>query len=76
MVKLVNTNIYKSCYMLLFMLSSNFLNAQIASGAPNPADNEPLKIDSLVNVIIYIVLPIIIIVFYIMYKKRLKNKKQ
>jgi len=76
MVKLVNTNIYKSCCMLLFMFSSGFLNAQIASAAPSPVDNEPLKIDSLENVIIYIILPIIIIVFYIIYLKRIKAKKQ
>jgi len=75
MAKLVNANIYKSCCMLLFMFSSGFLNAQIASGAPSPADNEPLKIDSTANVIIYIILPIIVIVFYIIYIKRKNLKK-
>lgn len=47
---------------------------QIPQGVPNPSDSEPLLINSTFDIILYIVLPILILIGYFLWRKRQKKR--
>ncbi|GAB3326928.1 hypothetical protein GCM10027429_00120 [Marivirga atlantica] len=49
---------------------------QIPQGVPNPADSEPLLINSTFDIILYIVLPILILIGYFLWRKRQKKRNE
>jgi len=48
---------------------------QIPKGVPNPADSEPLLINSTFDVILYIVLPVLILIGYFLWRRRKQKRK-
>ncbi|HCE54798.1 MAG TPA: adenylosuccinate synthetase [Lutibacter sp.] len=42
--------------------------------SPNPQDNTPIDLNNLFDVIVFIVLPILMIIFYILWRNQVKNK--
>jgi len=47
---------------------------QLPPGTQNPDDNNPIDVTSLFDVLVYIILPVIMIVFYILWRRQKKNK--
>lgn len=59
------------------MLTSFYLfimSFQVAEGIPKPSDSEPIDFSYLYNIIIFIVLPILLAVFYYLWRKSKSNK--
>jgi heme/copper-type cytochrome/quinol oxidase subunit 2 len=52
--------------------------AQIPQGVPKPQNNDPVALDSLSDLIIYIILPAVLIVTYlfILYRRRKKRQQE
>lgn len=48
---------------------------QLPIGTPNPDDNTPLDFSDPFEVIVFIVLPILAIIFYVLWKRQKNNKK-
>ncbi|MCM4162232.1 MULTISPECIES: adenylosuccinate synthetase [unclassified Arenibacter] len=46
---------------------------QLPIGTRNPDDNSPIDLTSTFDIVVYIILPILMIIFYILWRK--KNKK-
>ncbi len=51
------------------------LNIQLPIGTPNPDDNKPVDLSDPFEVIVFIVLPVLVVIFYILWKRQ-KNKKK
>ncbi|QDO94935.1 adenylosuccinate synthetase [Formosa sediminum] len=51
------------------------LLAQLPLGTPNPDDNKPLDFTDPFDVIVFIILPILIVVLYIIWKKKKNQNK-
>lgn len=49
---------------------------QSPDGIPKPGNNEPLDLQSWSEVIIYILIPILLIVFYFVWRKNRRNRKR
>ncbi|MCL8006103.1 adenylosuccinate synthetase [Gelidibacter japonicus] len=48
---------------------------QIPSSTPNPGDTSPIDFSSPFEVIVYIVAPILLIIFYFTYRKKQRKDK-
>lgn len=48
---------------------------QMPIGTRNPDDNNPIDLTSTFDVIVYIILPILLIIFYILWRKKKRDKK-
>lgn len=53
-----------------------FLLFQLPIGTPNPDDNSAIDLSSAFDVIVFIVLPIAMIVFYILWRKAKKKDRE
>ncbi|AUC84320.1 adenylosuccinate synthetase [Polaribacter sp. ALD11] len=53
----------------------NTLILQLPIGTPNPDDNQPLDFTDPFEVIVIIIMPILAFLFYILWRKKRKNKK-
>ncbi|PNW26380.1 adenylosuccinate synthetase [Formosa algae] len=51
------------------------LLAQLPLGTPNPDDNAPIDITDPFDLIVFIILPIIMVIFYIIWRKKKQNNK-
>ncbi len=49
---------------------------QLPIGTPNPDDNSPLDLTDPFEIIVFIVLPILMIVFYILWRRMKKKDKK
>ncbi|MEQ8218902.1 MAG: adenylosuccinate synthetase [Arenibacter sp.] len=49
---------------------------QLPIGTRNPDDNNPIDLTSAFDVIVYIILPILMIIFYIIWRKKKKQDKE
>jgi preprotein translocase subunit YajC len=49
--------------------------AQKPTHSPNPQDNTPIDFNNLFDVIVFIVLPILMIIFYILWRKQVKKNR-
>lgn len=70
----MRTSILKINYILV-LLFTTFLYAQKPTHSPNPQDNTPIDFNNLFDVIVFIVLPILMFVFYIMWRKQVKKNR-
>jgi hypothetical protein len=48
---------------------------QLPIGTRNPDDNSPIDLTNAFDVIVYIILPILMIIFYIRWRKKKKKDK-
>lgn len=48
---------------------------QLPIGTRNPDDNKPIDLTSPFDVIVYIILPLVVIVLYIIWKRKKKKDK-
>ncbi|WP_335964299.1 adenylosuccinate synthetase [Galbibacter sp. PAP.153] len=55
------------------MRLSNIL--QTPDGIPKPGNNDPIDLSSWIDVTFYIVIPVLIIIFYLTWRKKRRNKK-
>ncbi|WP_299780884.1 adenylosuccinate synthetase [uncultured Formosa sp.] len=51
------------------------LLAQLPLGTPNPDDNTPIDFTDPFDVIVFVILPILMVIFYVIWKKKQKNNK-
>jgi hypothetical protein len=51
------------------------MSFQVAEGIPKPSDSDPIDFNYIYNVIIFIVVPILIAVFYYLWRKGRSNKE-
>ncbi|PYE81630.1 hypothetical protein DFQ11_102204 [Winogradskyella epiphytica] len=49
------------------------LSLQSPTGTPNPGSNAPLDFTSPFDIIVFIILPILLIFFYFMWRKQRRN---
>jgi len=48
---------------------------QIPSNTPNPGDTNPIDLSNPFEVIVFIVVPILLVIFYFIYRKKHKDDK-
>ncbi|RXJ51192.1 adenylosuccinate synthetase [Gelidibacter gilvus] len=53
----------------------SLLLIQIPSSTPNPGDTSPIDFSSPFEVIVFIIAPILLIVFYLVYRKKQRKDK-
>ena len=53
----------------------NILILQLPMGTPNPDDNQPLDLSDPFELIVFIILPALAVFFYILWRKKRKDKK-
>ena len=70
----MRTSIFKINYILVFLFTP-FLYAQKPTHSPNPQDNTPIDFNNMFNVIVFIVLPILMFIFYIIWRKQVKKNR-
>lgn len=70
----MRTLIHKIKYTALFFFTP-FLYAQKPTHSPNPQDNTPIDFNNLFDVIVFIVLPILMFIFYIIWRKQVKKNR-
>ncbi len=63
----------KQSLSIILLLLANIAAAQRPSGVPY--DTEPVFFDSPANIIFYIIIPLAIIVFYIIWRRRIRKEK-
>lgn len=61
---------------LLFIFFSFLAAAQQPTHVPSPQNNSPINLNSWFDIIVFIVLPIILIVIYFLWRKQVKNDKE
>lgn len=71
----MRTSIYKINYILLFLFTQ-FLYGQRPTNSPNPQDNTPIDFNNLFDVIVFIVLPIAMFIFYFLWRKQVKKNRE
>ena len=70
----MRTPIFKINYILVFLFTT-FLYAQKPTHSPNPQDNTPIDFNNLFDVIVFIVMPILMFIFYIIWRKQVKKNR-
>lgn len=70
----MRTPIFKINYVLSF-LSAPFLYGQLPTHSSNPQNNSPLEFNNLFNVIVFIVLPVVMFILYLMWRKQVKKDR-
>lgn len=58
------------------MASIITLLLQTPSATPNPGDKNTLDLSNPFELIMFVILPIAIVIFYILYRKQVRNKKE
>jgi heme/copper-type cytochrome/quinol oxidase subunit 2 len=67
-------SIPKIIYTALFFFTP-FLYAQKPTHSPNPQDNTPIDFTNLFDVIVFIVLPILMFIFYFLWRKQVNKNR-
>ncbi len=57
-------------------LISTFIFLQIPQGVPNPADSEPLTLETPFDYILFIGMPILIFIGYLFWRRRKKQREK
>ncbi|MDP3945127.1 MAG: hypothetical protein Q8Q51_04460 [Lutibacter sp.] len=67
------TSIFKFRNIVLFFFTG-FIYGQRPTHSQNPQNNTPIDFNNLFDVIAFVVLPIVVIIFYFLWRKQVKNK--
>jgi len=67
------TSIFKFRNIVIFFFTV-FIYGQRPTHSPNPQDNTPIDLNNLFDVIVYVVLPLGMIIFYFLWRKQVKNR--
>ena len=69
--------IVKHTYLqfLILVLISAFAYGQKPTQAPNPQNYSKVELNDWFNIIVFIILPIIILFLYLLWRKQVKNHK-
>lgn len=59
---------------ILLIVGNGLLQAQIPYHSPNPSNNPPLDFSNPIDIILYIVLPILVLIFAIIAWRYKKNR--
>lgn len=70
----MRTSIHKIIYILSFLFTP-FLFGQQPTHSPNPQNNSPVDLSNWFDVIVLIVLPIGVFIFYFLWKKQVKKNR-
>ncbi len=70
----MRTSTHKINYILIFLFTP-FLYGQQPTHSPNPQNNSPLEFNNLFNVIVFIVLPVVIFILYLVWRKQVKKDR-
>lgn len=60
---------------IVLIFFTPLMYAQKPTHSPNPQDNTPIDFNNLFDVIVFIVLPILMIIFYILWRKQVKKDR-
>ncbi len=66
------TSIKHSIFLLLFVLPI-IANAQIPTEVPKPQDNSPINLSDPFELIVFVVLPILFIIFFFVWRGKKKK---
>lgn len=66
----------KTFLALTFLLFVNILTAQQPTHSPGPQNNSPIDLNSWFDIIVFIILPIAMIVFYFIWRRQVKMGKK
>lgn len=66
----------KKFIYLIIVLFSFLAVAQQPTHVPSPQNNSPINLYSWFDIVVFIILPIILIVIYFMWRKQVKNDKE
>ena len=69
----MKTSIFKFKNIVLFFFTG-FIYGQRPTHSPNPQDNTPIDLHNLFDVIVYVVLPLGMIIFYFLWRKQVKKR--
>lgn len=61
---------------LIFILFSFLATAQQPTHVPSPQNNSPINLNSWFDIIVFIILPIVLIVIYFMWRRQVKIDKE
>jgi len=67
--------IHKFKYAAFFFFTS-FIYGQRPTHSQNPQNNTPIDLNNLFDVIAFVVLPIVVIIFYFLWRKQVKNRNR
>ncbi|OAB78043.1 hypothetical protein ULVI_11195 [Cochleicola gelatinilyticus] len=61
--------------LLVVLLSTNLTSlAQIPEDVPHPDNNTPIDLSKPFDLIVFVILPIVIIILYVLWRQKKKNK--
>ncbi len=63
-------------FLLFLMLNGSDAFAQMPQGVPHPGNNSPIDFTSASDIILYIVLPVVLVVAYVILRRRKLKKRQ
>lgn len=67
-------SIHKFKNIALFFFTGH-IYAQRPTHSPNPQDNTPIDFNNLFDVIVYIIMPIVMLIFYFLWRKQIKKNR-
>ena len=66
---------YISSLLIAFLFLISKVQAQIPEGVPHPDDNKPLDLSDPADIIIYIVIPVVFIILFFVWRNRRKKNR-
>ncbi|MEX0995462.1 MAG: hypothetical protein WDZ45_00275 [Flavobacteriaceae bacterium] len=66
----------KKFLSLIILLSGFLATAQQPTHVPSPQNNTPINLNSWFDLLVFIILPIILIVIYFMWRRQVKMDKE
>ncbi len=68
--------IMKKIISLIFILTGFLVTAQQPTHVPSPQNNSPINLNSWFDIIVFIILPIIMIALYFLWRRQVKIDKE
>jgi|GEM_PF-1238046 len=73
---LIKNSEMKKFLNLIFLLFSVVMLAQQPTHVPSPQNNSPINLNSWFDILVFIILPIIMVVLYFMWRRQVKIDKE
>ncbi|HEY9168372.1 MAG TPA: hypothetical protein VIN72_02690 [Lutibacter sp.] len=61
---------------IVFLFITGFIYGQKPTHSQNPQDNTPIDLNNLFDVIVFIILPIVVVIIYFLWRKQVKNDRE